>query len=411
MPLKSKLNTSELSDKMLEHIPDSIFESNNTTFFDPWINGGFLARSIECKLRRFGHSDDNISSRVFGMHNRQLLLNAAVNRCDLVGNYYVGDLNTQVSNLYDVVVTMPPFNDVSSLAKRMKSNPNVTTSTDGGNAYYLKYVSTFYRNCKSYFAAVMQLNRWFDGKHMNFRKKSFDNMGLYRAELLSKTYYRDTNAKNLSMFHFMPNRNGTAEVYIKGEKVSTSLPKDLTFDSSEKIKMKRLLSSVPNIITNRIMVLSASRKNRSDIAPHLSKNRTSTHNVMFYETATNVSYIDDLSSANDDYCQQWRVGFSEITHPNTIGKLVILKPGETCSARLYFIVCADEIDADNVRKQLSCMEKYWEFVKNSNTNSRQYIQFVPDVGINIDSLIKDGWNLTNVVQKSDYSEEQMSFDF
>lgn len=411
MPLKAKLDTTKLSEKLLEHVPDSVFESQNTTFFDPWINGGSLAKCIESKLKTFGHSDENISSRVFGMHNRQLLLNAAVNRCELVGNYFVGDIHTNITDMFDVVAMMPPFNNVESIAKRMNSNNNVMTASDGGNAYYLKYVTKFYKNCKNYFSVVMPLNRWFDGKNMNFRKKSFDNMGLYRAELLCKSYYRDMNAKNLSMFHFMPHRNGTAEVYIKGEKVSTDLPKDITFDSSEKVKIKALLSTTSKLLDSRKMILSASRKNRSDIAPNLSKTESPTHNVKYYETATNISYLDDIAIANDEYHDTWRVGFSEITHPNTIGKMVILKPGETCSARLYFIVCSDELDASNVRKQLESMGKYWEFIKNSNTNSRQYIECVPDIGVNIDELIRTGWKLTNDVKKDRYSEEQLSFDF
>lgn len=411
MPLKSKLDLTNLSNYILKYIPEHVFESDSTTFFDPWINGGSLVSAIESKLRVYGHSEQNISDRVSGLHNRELLLNAAINRYNLIGNYSVGDIENHCKIKYDAIITMPPFNNNESLAKRLKSNENVMTMSDGGNAYYLKYVKEFYKYSNSYFAMAVPLNRWFQGTKMKFRKDHFDDMGLYRAELLDSSYYREMNTKNLAMFHFKIGRNGTSDVYIKGNFTGVYMPKDVNFDSVDKTKIKNIFGHSSKLLDTRKMLTGTTRLSRSDAAPYLSKTKTKTHTNKFYETATNISWISDSSLACDEYMDCWRVGFSEITHPNTIGKLVTLQPGDTCSSRLYYIVCHDELDAENVRKQLTDMEPYWEFIKNSNTNSKQYIEYVPDINVNIKSLIETNWNLADDLTKSDYKEEQMSFDF
>ena len=59
-----KFEIDPLVAEILDHLPESVWTSTSTTFFDPAIGGGQFVRAIEQRLRRYGHSDANIRKRV-----------------------------------------------------------------------------------------------------------------------------------------------------------------------------------------------------------------------------------------------------------------------------------------------------------------------------------------------------------
>ncbi len=61
-----KFDIDTLVDELVEHIPTYIWESDSTTFCDLQMAGGQFIRGINRKLRQYGHSDENIQSRVYG---------------------------------------------------------------------------------------------------------------------------------------------------------------------------------------------------------------------------------------------------------------------------------------------------------------------------------------------------------
>lgn len=106
---------SGLVNKMLDQLPESVWTSSTTTFFDPAIGGGQFVREIERRLQLAGHEDQNIRRRVFGFENSQALIDLAVNmkKNKLVGQYrkvtYEHFLKLDNSMKFDVVVGNPPF--------------------------------------------------------------------------------------------------------------------------------------------------------------------------------------------------------------------------------------------------------------------------------------------------------------
>lgn len=52
--------------QMLDQLPEDVWKSTTTTFLDPAMGGGQFLVEIQRRLRAAGHSDDNISERMYG---------------------------------------------------------------------------------------------------------------------------------------------------------------------------------------------------------------------------------------------------------------------------------------------------------------------------------------------------------
>lgn len=110
---RMKFEIEPLVAEMLDQLPESVWTSSSTTFFDPAIGGGQFVRAIEQRLRDAGHSDANIRGRVFGFEESDLHIRFAVNKYKLVGQYvrkpYDNFFELDDTMKFDVVIGNPPY--------------------------------------------------------------------------------------------------------------------------------------------------------------------------------------------------------------------------------------------------------------------------------------------------------------
>ncbi len=106
-----KFQIEPLVNEILDQLPREVWSSKTTTFLDPAMGGGQFVREVERRLREAGHTDANISGRVYGCETSLLSVKYALNKYKLIGTYSVGDFLTQDFGdmKFDVVVGNPPF--------------------------------------------------------------------------------------------------------------------------------------------------------------------------------------------------------------------------------------------------------------------------------------------------------------
>lgn len=107
-----KFEIEPLVNQMLDQLPDQVWTDPNITFLDPAMGGGQFLVEIQRRLRAAGHSDENISARMWGCETNILRVNYAKNNKKLVSNHLFisefldhdwGDMK------FDVIVGNPPY--------------------------------------------------------------------------------------------------------------------------------------------------------------------------------------------------------------------------------------------------------------------------------------------------------------
>ena len=106
MLLRLKFKYDSIIEQLLDSIPEEIWRSDTTTFYDPSIGGGQIVKSIEDRLRKYSHSDDNIKNRVYGSETNKLRLKYSINKHKLIGNYNSCNSDFKFDG-FDVIVSNP----------------------------------------------------------------------------------------------------------------------------------------------------------------------------------------------------------------------------------------------------------------------------------------------------------------
>jgi hypothetical protein len=121
-----KFEITPLVNEMLDRLPDEVWTSKTTTFFDPAIAGGQFVREIERRLLEAGHSKKNIAGRVFGCEEYEHQVQYALNKYKLLGNYTVTKFLEQDFNMkFDVIVGNPPFQRAEDSGDKRDSAANL----------------------------------------------------------------------------------------------------------------------------------------------------------------------------------------------------------------------------------------------------------------------------------------------
>ena len=109
---RTKFLIDPLVTEMLAIIPEKDWQSSTKTFADLAMAGGQFLIAIVRKLRTYGHSDENIRSRVFGFDTcKHRILAAKYHNQDLIGTFEVMSIEElqKMNRKFDVIVGNPPY--------------------------------------------------------------------------------------------------------------------------------------------------------------------------------------------------------------------------------------------------------------------------------------------------------------
>jgi type I restriction-modification system DNA methylase subunit len=113
-----KFNLSQLANEMLDQLPEQVFISDSTTFYDPAMGGGQFLIEVVNRLRKYNHFDANISKRIFGSEENKLRVNYVKNLHKLPGEFRTELIEDMK---FDVVIGNPPFQELDNNG-RSKAN-------------------------------------------------------------------------------------------------------------------------------------------------------------------------------------------------------------------------------------------------------------------------------------------------
>ena len=127
---RTQFEISELINDMLDKLPVEVFISDNTTFADIQMGGGQFVVEVVNRLRKFGHSDNNIRNRVFGFSEKKLYYSY------VMGKYFnlpmtLNIYNENIDMRFDVLVGNDPYQE--------KVGPNKTEPL--WNKFFFKRIS------------------------------------------------------------------------------------------------------------------------------------------------------------------------------------------------------------------------------------------------------------------------------
>lgn len=288
-----KFEIRPLVEEILDQLPESVWTSQTTTFLDPAMAGGQFVAAIEARLRKYGHSDKNISGRVFGCEEHQRSVNYAIRKHGLVGEYWASDfLEDEYDMKFDVVVGNPPYQ-------------NRSDNSDG--ALWLQIINAASRVLtESGLLLFITPTSWV-GKVTKTKKANFDiftqNQVVYYKQLtiFEKKKYFAGIGSNFGIFLINTNASGPTSIITESKNVvnltlvtGQSLPNRLT-DEAMSIHIK--LSEVEKFIveSNYKMHSQVLRKKGivSDKKTNKFKHKTYfSHNLVRYSSEKQDIYSD-----------------------------------------------------------------------------------------------------------------------
>lgn len=380
MLFRLDLDIKEIVNEMLDCFPKEIWESSSTTFFDPCIAGGQFVSAIENRLRKYGHSDDNIKNRVFGVEVTNYRVKSSVNKYKLIGNYIVADfLNSDVFNgkKFDVVVTNPEFN----YARNKNNNQSKDAYPDYFNRIKSLYIS---------YAGIINPSRWFikDSSGTDtLRNDIVDNFGLMKIKDISYIYPTIRGGVNYCIF-----KKGYTDlvdfnnIFTNIKKINNTFGSILTLNELEQsilMKCKRK-STLDKKLRNKGYFGIKTNDSRFVDAGDFKCKVSTIKGTWKYLMKQDITVSDKHKNTFNKYKVSIPSAYGEGNDYFTSKDICIVNPGEFVNDSYVFFEFDNIVSAENFKKYFDLKLVNWliKIIKNKQHISKSIFKFVPIMNYN-----------------------------
>ena len=192
--------------EMLDKLPQEVFKSKITTFLDPCFGTGSFLKAIGLRLKKYGHSTENINSRLFGFEVDSRMFNETKCKFNGITINKQDFLNTDINMKFDVIVGNPPF----------QAPGNFKGSTLLWPAFYEKADSILKENGYLYFLSpytwASAIND--DSKNSKVSLCNFSTSELLNFDLTPNNYF-NVGSSTISTALFCKNKKASTDVNIR----------------------------------------------------------------------------------------------------------------------------------------------------------------------------------------------------
>ncbi len=335
-----------LANSIVADIPEQHFISDKDIFVDPAFAGGQFLRAVARRLRKYGHSLENIKSRLFGYESNIGYINHPRNKStNLIAQLDVLTIEDfdNMNKQFDVVVSNPPFQDAE----------------DSGGTLWAKFadkaLSVLVKD-KGHVAMIHPPS--FIGKHTSPGRGKSDYTA-FRDTQIEQLHILDEQEKN----KYFPSIGTRICWYIAKKEKPSHPTKIVGYDSGSNFEFDADFAKI-TFIPTKINRLSVSIHNKLVSAPSLTFKQS---REMHYHTMKKKNQVSDALTKEFTY----KTYFSHkiIRYANVkfrdFEKIKVLVPqtsiignsfiDKNCSVSedLFYIVCDTMKEANVLKKYLT----------------------------------------------------------
>lgn len=364
----------ELAQEMINKLPEEIFINDKTTFLDPCFGSGTFLKEIALKLRKYGHSKENINSRLIGVEKSIRFINK-IHQLQGFNPTLVHDdfLEQNFKNMkFDVVIMNPPFQDITS-------NSTNTTSLD------TQFIQKAYNLSSQYVMSISSAS-W-SSKSSN----KFKNWILSLRQLeLFKDIPSTTFNIALPTCYFMINKNHNSKITT----VISNTEYKTYQNTSEQQNIFRYNSKEEFEIFNILKPYTS-----NPISYLWSRNNIKRNNPLIITTPTQgyVPMVDSVGRSGKDMIikyhpnnipttnfNKWKVVMGNLGSYTSFGNLKIVPPNANTSFAIVSLGVDTKQQVINLYNYLCSDLVYFIISKNKLTtpNTKSILKNIPKVDFN-----------------------------